>query len=469
MSWLYTLTELFFICFLWGALPASAQTLESALMPGAVIEGHAEYEAACEKCHVRFDRSAQIGLCLACHKDVAADVRGKSGYHGRINERECRTCHTEHKGRAARIIKLEEKKFDHNQTDFVLRGKHRKQTCISCHLAKTKHRTAATDCSSCHRKDDRHKGGLGPKCENCHNEDNWKEARFDHQKTHFPLLQRHADVKCISCHVQEHYLNTPKDCASCHREDDAHKGFYGPRCDSCHNAADWKVPLFRHDRDTRYPLLDRHRQVKCLSCHLSSPYRERTPTRCNACHRSDDPHKGALGDKCDKCHNERGWKGNSRFSHDADTQFPLRDAHKAAKCESCHKDKGMQEKLPVRCFACHKENDQKKGHKGAFGEKCDACHNEKDFAKPIFDHDRDTKFRLSGKHYKAKCSVCHEMPLYGKKPAGECNACHKSDDIHFGSFGLKCEHCHTSSDWRKITERHLIPSESLKLLQGVEW
>ena len=47
--------------------------------------------------------------CLDCHKEVASDVRGKMGYHGRIAERECRTCHTEHRGRDAKVVLLDEK------------------------------------------------------------------------------------------------------------------------------------------------------------------------------------------------------------------------------------------------------------------------------------------------------------------------------------------------------------------------
>ena len=93
MWWRFTLTSL--ACLMW-CQAAQAQTLESALMPGAVIEGHAKFEAECANCHVRFDRGAQAGLCLGCHKPVRADVNGRIGYHGRSAERgkNCRTCHT---------------------------------------------------------------------------------------------------------------------------------------------------------------------------------------------------------------------------------------------------------------------------------------------------------------------------------------------------------------------------------------
>src|SRR5262245_16392072 len=168
---------------------AIAQSLEGVLMPGKVIAGHAELEDECTKCHVRFDRAAQDRLCLDCHKDVAADIRKKEGHHGRIKIESCRTCHTEHKGRAANIAPLDEHVFDHTQTDFALRGAHAnpKVTCRSCHAPKTKYRDASERCMSCHKKDDVHKGSLGSACADCHTERNWKEAKFDHTKTRFPL------------------------------------------------------------------------------------------------------------------------------------------------------------------------------------------------------------------------------------------------------------------------------------------
>ena len=38
--------------------PAKAQ-LETLVMPGEVIEAHAEYEKECSNCHLRFERSKQ--------------------------------------------------------------------------------------------------------------------------------------------------------------------------------------------------------------------------------------------------------------------------------------------------------------------------------------------------------------------------------------------------------------------------
>ena len=465
MSWLYTLTRVILAVILMAASGAEAQSLETAVMPGPVIQGHAKIEGTCDKCHTRFDRAAQSGLCLSCHKPVAADVSAGTGYHGHMKEREseCRSCHAEHKGRAAKVVVLDEAKFNHAQTDFQLRGKHRKPACASCHRPKVKYSEAPSDCVSCHRKDDDdkgHKGGLGPKCGNCHGENTWKETRFDHAKTKFPLRLGHADIKikCTDCHVGNKYVETPRECVSCHREKDmkdGHKGHFGPRCEKCHDEGKWKVSIFLHDRDTHYPLLDRHRLVKCENCHRTPLFGAKTPARCVDCHRiidNEKGHRGSLGDKCDKCHNAKGWKGTS-FDHDRDTKFPLRDKHVKAKCAACHKDVGMREKLPLKCAACHERDDREKGHKGSYGEKCETCHNANSFKPSIFDHGRDARFALTGKHLKTKCVDCHHGPLYVTKTKNDCYACHKKDDMHFATYGLDCERCHVSDDWRKIVRK----------------
>ena len=90
---------------------ASAQSIEKVLMPGEVIAGHAKYENECDQCHQRFDKKAQTRLCLDCHKDIAADVRGKKRLHGKLDNTSCNSCHVEHKGRNANIAPLDKKKF----------------------------------------------------------------------------------------------------------------------------------------------------------------------------------------------------------------------------------------------------------------------------------------------------------------------------------------------------------------------
>jgi hypothetical protein len=454
---------------------AAAESFEKALMPGEVIHGHAKYELDCNKCHLRFDKAAQPRLCNDCHKEVAADISSKSGMHGRLEDKICRNCHTEHKGRNAKIAILDKDKFDHGHTDFQLKGAHREARvkCASCHLAKVKYRDAPKLCNDCHKKDDQekgHKGSLGKQCENCHDEKSWKDARFDHEKTKFSLVGgKHAEAKCSGCHKDLTYKNAPLDCNSCHKKDDqekGHKGRYGTKCESCHNDKGWKELRFNHDTDTRYPLRGKHNQVKCNSCHLPEKgqiYQHKLPDKCVACHKKDDQekgHRGGLGEKCESCHNERGWK-NSNFNHD-DTHFPLRDKHKEAKCDTCHKGgvsgPNAKLKLEKECVACHRKDDQEKGHKGRYGNKCESCHNEKKWTTTTFDHDRDTKYKLKGKHQQTKCDACH-LPEKGalyqqQKLDSQCIACHKKDEKHKNQLGNKCESCHNEKRWQDAPYDH---------------
>ncbi len=432
---------------------ALGQGIESVVMPGKVIEGHAKLEAKCDSCHVRFDKAAQSRLCGECHKDVAADQRAATGFHGRAPEaqgKECRACHTDHKGREARIAALDEAKFDHGRTDFALKGAHAKPglECRSCHAAGKRWREAPQACVECHRKDDTHKGSLGAKCAECHHERTWKETGFDHGKTRFALEGKHANAKCAACH-EKGYKDTPRECAACHRKDDAHKGRYGSKCETCHDARNWEN-RFAHDTRTKFALGGKHRLARCDSCHKGPLYREPLPVKCVACHRADDIHKGSLGDACDKCHNDKGWKGTA-FDHGRDTKFALRFKHKEAKCEACHKG-GLKEKVPNTCIGCHKADDT---HKGGFGDKCQSCHADKSWKAIVFDHERDAGYELEGRHAAVKCEACHKGNPYAVRTAVTCVACHGGQkDPHKGQQGDRCEKCHNAHDWKRTAFSH---------------
>ena len=127
-----------------------AQGIESIMAPGKLMQDHAKYEDDCKQCHVRLDRKAQDGLCMTCHKEVGEDVRGKAGFHGRLEQPiPCKICHTDHKGRELKTTGFDHKTFEHNKkTDFTLRGKHEKVACEKCHVAGKKFREAAQDCNS---------------------------------------------------------------------------------------------------------------------------------------------------------------------------------------------------------------------------------------------------------------------------------------------------------------------------------
>jgi len=444
--------------------PAAAANLENMLSPGDLIQGHSKAESTCDNCHVPFKKTGQDELCTKCHKDVGRDLEQKAGYHGRIKDRGlCRSCHTDHKGRAAQVVLLDEKKFDHTLTNYPLKDSHLQVECSKCHLPKAKYRDAYKTCVGCHKKDDDkngHKGSLGDKCEECHTIKKWKDTFFDHDKTKFPLRNAHADAKvaCKDCHANNHFKNTPLNCYACHKKDDedpkkkGHHGRYGEKCESCHTDRKWDQPKFDHNRDTKYTLRYKHADAKvtCKSCHTTEyVYRDKLQETCIACHKKDDKHKGSEGDKCEKCHSERGWKETHDFDHEK-TKFPLRGGHAdpKVKCDDCHKTKVYTD-APKTCYGCHqKDDDGSKGHHGKYGQKCETCHVEKSWKTIKFDHDRDTKYALLGKHRTTKCTDCHTGDLYRDKLQSTCIACHRKDDKHKGKEGERCEECHVEQNWK---------------------
>jgi hypothetical protein len=441
---------------LWVSGPAAAQTIESVLRPGDLIQGHAKWEEDCAKCHVRFERAAQDKLCADCHKEVGADMRDRKGFHGRQKpQATCRSCHTDHKGRNARIVVLDKQKFDHDETDYALRGKHKPVTCEKCHEPKKKYWEAPSDCNACHKKDDVHKGSLGTACADCHTDNDWKEkAKFDHDKTRFALKGKHADAKCVDCHKKgEDYKAAPRTCIGCHKKDDdgnkGHKGLYGDKCDSCHGVKAWKPSTFNHDTDTKYLLRGKHKQTKCADCHTGHLYKDKVGTTCIDCHKKDDDgakgHKGSLGRDCAACHTESGWKEKGKFDHDK-TKFPLLGKHIDTKCADCHKSTNYKE-APKDCIGCHKKDDK---HEATLGTKCESCHGERDW-KDVkrFDHDK-TKFQLRNAHAakKVQCKDCHKDLKHYRDTPMDCLSCHKKDDKHEGQLGPKCDSCHSDRDWK---------------------
>ncbi|MBU1425008.1 MAG: cytochrome C [Gammaproteobacteria bacterium] len=444
---------IFAVVALFCAVNAHADSANDLLMPGKVIQGHFKYESDCNNCHKPYDKAAQSGLCKDCHKEVAKDIDEKQGYHGLMQEEKpCKECHTDHKGRDARIAKLSTVNFDHDTTGYVLKGGHLngKVLCKDCHYPQKKYRDAPTKCNGCHQKADKHKGSLGPECQNCHEEKDWKTTHFDHSKTHFDLLDKHKEVKCKACHPKDKFKDTPKLCNDCHKKDDKHKGSFGPKCETCHNAASWKEILFDHDKKTKYPLLGKHRDAKCVGCHKGNPYKEKLKKDCNSCHRKDDKHKGKFGPKCEACHTERSWK-EIPFDHDRKTKYPLRGKHRDIKCVDCHKGDIYKDKLKQDCYSCHKKDDK---HEGQEGKKCETCHNEQSWKKAKFDH-RLSRYPLTGKHQITECKKCHPTARY-KDAKSDCWSCHEKQDkeSHKRSMGTDCKTCHNTRDWKSWDFNH---------------
>ncbi|MEM6729923.1 MAG: hypothetical protein AAF658_00115 [Myxococcota bacterium] len=219
---------------------------------------------------------------------------------------------------------------------------------------------------------------------------------------------------------------------------------------------------------------------KCLDCHTridkrikkAKGYHGRLPPQrlaCGECHRE---HLGRNADIIK-------WppEGEKKFKHDR-TGYPLRHEHKKVECRECHDNRLIVDRdvksrlreypaketylgLGTRCVSCHFDE-----HRDQEGDRCESCHTEQPWKQaPKFNHNRDSKYPLTGLHRKVKCGECHptlvdnttprdafpapeswEYLKFVDIPHNSCTNCH--EDVHNGEFGNDCESCHTTRGWQ---------------------
>jgi len=247
----------------------------------------AHAKAECRSCHAGKQFTQLPLTCIGCHS--ADDV-----HNGGFGEK-CQSCH------ATDLWKTVT--FNHDKTQFPLRGAHRAIACDGCHSADPTKDKLPLTCIGCHQKDDIHKGTFGANCASCHNETSWKQAtNFNHDRTSFPLVGRHKTVACADCHKSKDFKAAPVQCQQCH-QDTFHKGRLGDNCISCHTPNGWLQWRFDHDTQTRFPLTGAHRGLDCHVCH-DKPVtgKPALDTICGACHHKDDVHHGTFGQNCERCH-----------------------------------------------------------------------------------------------------------------------------------------------------------------------
>ncbi|PYU62209.1 MAG: hypothetical protein DMG55_04830, partial [Acidobacteria bacterium] len=101
----------------------------------------------------------------------------------------CENCHTAAGWRPIRAVP----EFDHNKTNYPLRGMHEKVQCTQCHV-KPIFTDVGKNCQDCHA--DIHQRKMGTDCAQCHTVLGWNNAIQqvkDHQNR-FPLFGAHAAV-----------------------------------------------------------------------------------------------------------------------------------------------------------------------------------------------------------------------------------------------------------------------------------
>jgi len=185
-------------------------------------------KTSCESCHfpgIKTENKNRITQsvreCNDCHKidDPHFEKLGE----------QCGNCHSETGWQ-------ESVRFNHDFTQFPLTASHKLLVCESCHSS-SEFSHESQKCVSCHQSDDVHTKSLGDDCGNCHDTSVWSHWQFDHQQqTKFPLNGAHQNLQCGLCHlsIDQKSLQPPKDCYSCHRDDDIHSGGFGVECQRCH-------------------------------------------------------------------------------------------------------------------------------------------------------------------------------------------------------------------------------------------
>ena len=371
----------------------------------------------------------QMGIaenqCVSCHDDP----------HDSSLLNECASCHsarsfTDFIGRG---------RFNHNVTDFTLKGKHQTIDCFACHenirdpklIFQDQTGIAENDCISCH--EDVHNNKFGTNCAECHNETSFSSMNdmslFNHDLTDYPLEGKHQEVEdCKQCHTTGRYLEEIdfSECKNCHT--DYHRGEFAengvsPDCIDCHSLQhgfEYSLFTVEQHQETVFPLEGAHIATPCFACHVSEEEDRWTfrniGTDCIDCHQ--DIHEGFIDKKfypsnnCTACHVNESW-AFVNFDHNL-TEWALEGKHLEVDCRECHFEMSANgdtytqifKDLEYDCISCHDNI-----HEDQFAidgvTDCNRCHDPMDWHPRGFDHD-ETEFPLEGRHAEIECSACHK-------------------------------------------------------------
>lgn len=382
----------------------------------------------CVDCHPGSPTSFTPPACLGCHEELD---RAYTTEHAATFGTACLNCHDGIDSYGAA--------FDHEA--YPLTGEHAEAPCGACHEGSTTIEAleaTATECVACHVADDIHEGRLGTSCGECHTPATWEDATLDHDLTRFPLVGRHVDALCESCHVDRHWTGIGLTCRDCHAADDPHDGQFPGDCARCHTATGWSDVTFDHDR-TGFRLTGGHAEPTCAACHPDGRY-VGTPTSCIRCHEDDDRHDGDFGRSCAACHTTTSW-ADWTFDH-ARSSFPLTGAHRRVSCQDCHAG-GRFQGTPSTCSACHARPDS---HGSVLSGGCASCHSTRAWRPASFDGPH--RFPMNHGDAGGSCVSCHPSSL----TSYSCTGCHsraKMAEHHkevSGYSATACVTCHPRGD-----------------------
>ena len=284
----------------------------------------------CSGCHVNHILQGTPSDCFSCHQ--------KDDKHNNQFGVDCALCHT-----TAGWLPVS---VNHDLFAFKLTGKHIRVECSGCHVTGD-FTSTPSDCFSCHQRDDKHNNQFGVNCALCHTTAGWLPVNINHDLFTFKLTGRHASVACTGCHVNGDFKSTPRDCFSCHQQNDNHNGRFGRNCAACHSTSGWLPATFDHNL-SRFPLTGAHLGLNCTQCHGSGNF-QGLSTVCAACHAEPAIHAGVFGTDCAQCHNTSNW--NASFSHPGGCGGNCIN-HEHATCQDCH----TVNYSSATCTKCHDSN-----------------------------------------------------------------------------------------------------------------
>lgn len=164
----------------------------------------------CASCHpimpARFKPAPTSCGDAACHK--------YNDRHLGENGAACGDCHSPTGWRPARGAGV-----GHEVAPQRFGGAHDRVPCGRCHTGERKLRGMASSCITCHRQDDIHHNALGPRCGDCHTQQSFLAARFNHAQAGCMLRGVHRVLPCVDCHKGGNYAGLSPMCVSCHRDD----------------------------------------------------------------------------------------------------------------------------------------------------------------------------------------------------------------------------------------------------------
>jgi hypothetical protein len=205
--------------------------------PGPLVPEHAKISTDCFACHTAL-RGVSAQKCISCHtlKDIGlrttkgvplAQKERKAAFHQDLEQQNCVVCHSDHAG--PKLVQKDQKPFSHAMLRVAVRDE-----CKTCHIAP---------------RNNLHKNFTGT-CKQCHTQNAWKPATFEHDKLF--LLDRDHLADCVTCHTNNDYSRYT--CYGCHehtpskiRSEHQEEGISNfDNCVKCHRSAQGK-PEGGHD------------------------------------------------------------------------------------------------------------------------------------------------------------------------------------------------------------------------------